>query len=124
MAVYDWDKVEAENVTELYRRKIAVGENLIVARVEAGRGSATRPHSHEHEEMVIVLQGCWRFHLPAGDVVLRANQLLTIPPGVEHSSEVLDDVIAIDVCSPTRRDWITGEDRSLHHDPDQWLWAI
>jgi hypothetical protein len=49
--------------------------------------------------------------------------MLRIPPGMEHGSEVLEDVVAIDVCSPARMDWLTGEDRSLHYD-EQYLWAV
>jgi phosphate starvation-inducible protein PhoH len=50
--------------------------------------------------------------------------VLTIPRGVEHSSEVLEDVVAIDVCTPQRKDWISGEDRRLHAEPDEGLWAV
>jgi hypothetical protein len=50
--------------------------------------------------------------------------MLTITPGVEHSSEVLEDVVAIDVCSPTREDWLSGADRTLHDDSDQCLWGV
>jgi quercetin dioxygenase-like cupin family protein len=74
---------------------------------------------------VIVLTGKWRFHLANGEeVTLGPNQMLSIPPGTEHSSEVLEDTVAIDICTPTRLDWITGEDRFLHRHPDELLWAV
>ncbi len=72
----------------------------------------------------MVLAGSWRFHLPSGDVTLSANQMLWIPPRTEHSSEALEDTIALDICTPIRMDWITGEDQVLHYDPDQSLWAV
>ena len=124
MGFYDWDKMRPEEISELYKRKVALGENLIVARVEVTGGAVTQTHSHEHEEVVIVLKGAWRFHLPTGEVTLRENQMLAISPGVEHSSEALEDTIALDICTPRRVDWITGEDRFLHQDPDQYLWAV
>ena len=71
-----------------------------------------------------MLKGSWRFQLPTESVTLLPNQVLTIPRGVEHSSEVLEDVVAIDVCTPQRTDWITGEDRGLHSDQDESLWAV
>ena len=74
--------------------------------------------------MILVLKGSWRFHLPSGDVTLGVNQMLWIPPGVEHSSEALEDTVALDICAPTRPDWLNGADRSLHYDPDQSLWAV
>ena len=124
MGFYDWDKMMPESISELYTRKVARGDNIVVARVEVMQWAVTQPHTHDSEEVIIVLKGAWRFHLPTGDVTLRANQMLSIPPGVEHSSEALEDTVALDICTPTRLDWITGEDRLLHHDPDECLWAV
>ena len=124
MSFFDWDSVGAENISDCYTRKIALGENISVARIEVLQWAVTQPHSHDCEELIIVLKGEWLFHLPSGDVTLRPNQMLSIPPGVEHSSEAIKDTIALDVCSPARVDWITGEDRHLHHDPDEYLWAV
>jgi quercetin dioxygenase-like cupin family protein len=124
MGFYDWDRMKAEEITELYLRKVALGENITVARVEVKEGAITHSHKHENEEMILVLKGAWRFYLPSGEVTLEANQMLSIPPGVEHSSEALEDTVALDICAPTRPDWLTGSDRRLHHDPDQELWAV
>ena len=124
MGLFDWDSMTPEEITELYRRKVAHGTSMVVARVEAQGGAVTRPHRHESEEIVVVLEGAWRFVLPTGEVTLRANQILSIPPGVEHSSEVLEDTVALDICSPVRPDWVSGEDRFLHHHPDDSLWAV
>ena len=124
MGLYDWDGMKSEEISELYLRKVAVGENIIVARVEVREGAITQPHRHESEEVIMVLKGTWRFRLPGGDVTLTENQMLWIPPGVEHSSEALDEVVALDICSPTRIDWTDGTDRPLHSDPNQYLWAV
>ena len=124
MGLFDWDRMKAEEITDLYRRKVAIGESITVARVEVKEGAVTHPHSHQNEEMILVLSGCWRFNLPSGEVTLGANQMLCIPVGVEHSSEALEDTVALDICAPARVDWLDGADRSLHYDPDQSLWAV
>jgi len=124
MPVYDFNTLQPEHVTDQYNRKMVQGENLSVARLEAARGSTTRAHKHRYEEMIMVLQGSWRFRLPTGEVIVKPNQMITIPAGTEHSSEVLEDVVAIDVCSPAREDWVYGEDRGLRYDPDQSLWGV
>ena len=124
MGFYDWDQMKPEQISDLYKRKLAIGENVAVARVEVMEGAVTQPHSHESEEIVIVLKGAWRFYLPSGEVTLKANQMLSIPPGVEHSSEVLEETLALDICAPARLDWLSGEDRFLHRDPDELLWAV
>ena len=124
MDLCDWEQIKTEQITELYQRKVARGESLTVARVEVKEGAITHPHSHENEEMILVIKGSWRFQLPSGEVTLKADQMLCIPRGVEHSSEALEDTIAIDICSAARADWLSGADQSLHTDPDQSLWAV
>ena len=124
MSVVDFNAAKPQYVSELYRRTIAQGQNLTVAKLEVRKGATTQSHRHQNEEVIVVLKGKWKFHLPTGEIVLGPNQVLTISPGLEHSSEVLDDVVAIDVCTPTREDWIAQEDRILHTDGDQFLWAV
>ena len=123
MFFYDWNELPAEEITEFYRRKIVHGQNLMIAKIEVMQGAVTEPHVHESEELVIVLEGAWRFYLPEGEVTLRANQMLSIPPGIEHASEALEDTVALDVCN-RRPDWDSGEDRFLHRHPDELLWAV
>jgi quercetin dioxygenase-like cupin family protein len=124
MGIYDWNDMPPEAISELYTRRMALGENMTVAMVDVKQWAVTQPHQHESEEVIIVLKGAWRFRLPEGEVVLGPNQMLHIPPGVEHSSEALEDTTAIDICSSRRVDWITGEDRTLHQNPDDFLWAV
>jgi quercetin dioxygenase-like cupin family protein len=124
MDLCDWEKMKSEQITELYERKVARGESLTVARIEVKEGAITHAHSHDNEEMILVLKGSWRFQLPNEVVTLKADQMLCIPRGVEHSSEALEDTVAIDICAAPRADWLTGADQPLHSDPDQSLWAV
>lgn len=124
MRVYDLKTIESEAVNPSYFRTAVFGESMSVAKLEVMKGEVTQPHSHDTEEVIYVLKGSWRFRLPEGDVVLSDDQMLCIPAGVEHSSEVLEDTIAIDVCSKHRPDWRSGQDRILHTNPEQFLWAV
>jgi quercetin dioxygenase-like cupin family protein len=124
MSLYDWNNIMREEVSELYTRRVALGENLTVAMVEVKQWAITQPHRHANEEVIIVLKGAWKFKLPEGEVILGPNQMLQIPPGVQHSSEALEDTTAIDICTAQRVDWVTGEDRFLHQNPDDFLWAV
>jgi len=122
MCFYDLDRMEPEEITPAYLRKVAMGENITVARVEVNRGAITQPHRHANEEVIVVLKGTWCFRLPQGEVMVGSNQMLVIPPGVEHSSEALEDTLALDICVGARSDWVRGEDQPLHN--DQFLWAV
>ncbi|MBI4468500.1 MAG: cupin domain-containing protein [Acidobacteria bacterium] len=123
MDLCDWEQLPAQEVTELYKRKIACLGSTMIARIEVMRGAVTEPHTHDTEEIVMVLEGAWRFFLPDGEVTIRENQMLSIPPGAEHASEALEDTVALDICT-RRPDWLTGEDLFRHRHPDELLWAV
>lgn len=124
MKFYDLNEIKNDEVNSCYLRKAVYGDSLTVAKVEVKEGETTQSHSHDTEEVIFLLKGAWLFHLPDGDVTLRENQLLCIPAGVEHSSEVLEDVVALDICSKYRADWVSGQDKILHSNPEQFLWGI
>lgn len=124
MKYCELDELENADVSPSYLRKIFYGESLTLAKVEVQEGEVTKPHSHESEEIIFVLNGAWTFHLPDGDVTVRNNQLLCIPAGVEHSSEAIEDTVALDICSKLRPDWLSGVDKDLHSNPAHSLWAV
>lgn len=124
MKFYDLNKLESDEVSACYLRQAVYGDSLSVAKVEVQQGEITLTHSHDTEEVIFVLKGSWLFHLPDGDVTLSGNQLLCIPAGVEHSSEVLEDTTALDICSKYRADWLSGQDKILHDNPEQFLWGV
>ena len=124
MKLHDFDAIKNDQISSSYLRKAVYGETLSMAKVEVEQGEMTQPHSHDTEEMIFVISGKWLFHFPDEDVVVGANQTLCIPAGVEHSAEVLEDVVAIDVCANKRPDWISGQDKVLHVNPDGSLWGV
>ena len=65
MGLYDWDRMKAEEISDLYTRKVAIGESFTVARVEVKLGAVTQPHSHENEEVILVLIGSVLWNLVA-----------------------------------------------------------
>ena len=45
--------------------------------------------------------------------MLRAGEMLEIPPHVPHSVEALEDSVAVDLFAPVREDWRRGADAYL-----------
>ena len=113
MTFCDWNQVKAEEVSWRYQRKAVEAGPLAVAMLEVLKGATTYPHAHANEEVVLVLKGAWKFFLPGKEVTLRANQMLWIPAGTEHSSVAMADTLAVDICSSARPDWRTGEDHNF-----------
>ena len=93
-----WDRVVARSVE---------GERLNLAVVELEPSSVVPEHSHENEQLGLVLRGSLTFRV--GDEVrdVEAGATYRIPPNVPH--EVVrtgpEGAIVLDVFAPARADW-------------------
>lgn len=82
-------------------------------RLEAGCSVPT--HTHENEQMALVVSGKMRFGIGAEDaperrtVELGAGEVLHLPPNVPHSADAVESSVVIDVFSPIAEK--TGIDR-------------
>ncbi len=73
-------------------------------------------HQHENEQITYILEGALRFHLGADgaqEVIVRAGEVLTIPPNLPHTAEALEDTLDVDIFDPPRQDWLSGNDQYL-----------
>ena len=48
-------------------------------------------HSHHNEQISMLEQGTLRFVLAGEELILKAGEVLRIPPHVPHSAEALED---------------------------------
>jgi quercetin dioxygenase-like cupin family protein len=86
----------------------------MLARIFLRRGAVVPRHSHRNEQITYVLEGALEFTLDDGEVmVVRAGELLVIPPDVPHQAVALEDTLDLDVFAPPRADWIAGTDAYL-----------
>jgi len=108
-----WDSVELEHLNPLLRRQFVVGEKVMVARVLLKRGCVVPPHSHHNEQVTYILEGALKFGLNGEEVVVRAGEVLCIPPNVPHQAVALEDTVDLDIFTPPREDWIAKTDAYL-----------
>lgn len=94
------------------------GEHVLVQLAWVQPGAERRPHQHDFEQLVIVLEGECDFHV--GDVVhrCRAGSLLRVPPHTMHYIEVVGDqpVFEMDLFAPVRDDYA----HLLDHQRAEW----
>ena len=111
--LHSWNSIPKQEVTAGLLRQFVTASRVTVAKFEMARGCVVPSHSHENEQVSYVISGALQFNVggPGGDVVVvRAGELLQIPPHVPHGVEVLDDAHVIDIFTPIRQDWIDGTD--------------
>ena len=106
-------EIQAEQVTELFSRKFFTGENITMAFLNLKAGCIVPLHHHESEQFSYVVTGSFQFQIGGEEVIVKAGELVQIPPNVPHSAVALEDTSGIDVFSPIRKDWMDGSDDYL-----------
>lgn len=110
---HSWEKVELEALNPLIGRRMLSGAQGTIAHVYLKRGAIVPRHSHVNEQITYILGGALNFILDDGEVLVRAGEVLIIPPGVPHSAEAMEDTDDLDIFIPRREDWINKTDDYL-----------
>lgn len=113
MEHYSWEKMEREVLNPHIWRKIITGEKAMVAQVFIAKGAEVPEHHHESEQITYILEGALEFLIEGRTVVVSAGQVLRIPSHVPHRAVALEDTLDLDIFSPIRQDWLTGQDDYL-----------
>ena len=113
VTLHRWDEMPKQRVTDVIDRRLVTGERMMLAHVYLKKGAVVPRHSHDNEQLTYILEGSLRFSIGddgAEQLVLRAGEVLVIPPNVPHEAEALEDTLDVDVFSPPRQDWLDGTD--------------
>lgn len=108
-----WHTVELEDLNPLLKRQFVVGRDIMVARVLMKKGCIVPLHSHHNEQVTYILEGALKFWVDGKEIVVHADEVLTIPPHMPHRAEAMVDTIDLDVFNPPRADWINKTDQYL-----------
>jgi quercetin dioxygenase-like cupin family protein len=114
--LHRWNDLPREQLKSDIGRRLITGTNMMIAHVYFKKGGEVPVHSHHNEQITYVLEGALRFLLGPGqdqEVIVRAGEVLTIPPHLAHSAVALEDTLDVDIFNPPREDWLDGSDAYL-----------
>jgi quercetin dioxygenase-like cupin family protein len=77
------------------------------------KGCIVPLHSHVNEQLSYILEGALKFYIDGKEIVVRAGEVLTIPPNMPHKAEAMEDTVDLDIFNPPRADWINKTDSYL-----------
>ncbi len=102
-----WSDLTMEDVRAGVRRCGFGGRDALLVMNELRPGMEVRPHSHEHEQLALVLEGRVRFDVEGEVYALGAGEVLLIPGGALHAGEAIGDgpALNLDVFAPPREDY-------------------
>ena len=87
--------------TLVYGDKTSLGEFFLE------KGSIVPTHSHPHEQTGYMISGRMTFIIAGENHNAEPGDSWNIPGNVEHSVEVHEDSVVIEVFSPTREDYLS-----------------
>jgi quercetin dioxygenase-like cupin family protein len=108
-----WGSVELEHLSPLLKRQFVVGENVMIARILLKKGCVVPLHSHHNEQITYILEGALKFIMKDREVIVRAGEVLCIPPNLPHEAVAMEDTVDLDIFTPPREDWIAKTDAYL-----------
>ena len=113
MPHFRWDSMPVEQLSATIGRQMVTGGKAMMARIYLKKGAVVPAHKHESEQITFVLSGALQFEMEGKQIVVRTGEVLLIPSWVVHSAVALEDTDDLDVFSPIRQDWLTGNDQYL-----------
>ena len=113
MKYIPWNQVEREHLNPLIDREMVVGEEIMLARVLMKKGAHVPQHQHHNEQVTYILEGALKFAIDGKEIVVRAGEVLCIPPHMPHEAWALEDTVDLDVFNPPREDWLNKTDDYL-----------
>lgn len=81
------------------------GEKHTLAYWEGKAGTILPIHEHMHEQMTYILSGQLEMEVDGVKHILKAHDVLLIPPHTPHGGRIVEDTKLIDSFSPVREDY-------------------
>jgi len=108
-----WDDIPYEKLNDKFLRKIAYDGKIMIGLTEVAEGYVVPAHSHPNEQTTFVMSGKWRFTIDGKVTDVGPNEMIFIPADVVHTATALESLVAYDIFTPVRADWISGDDSYL-----------
>ena len=105
---YKRDKSGYREIAEgILMKPLVHGERTLLIETNIKKGSAHNLHSHPHEQTGYLVSG--RLMMTIGDerFEVEPGDSWCLPGGVEHSGEILEDSVVIEVFSPVREEYLS-----------------
>lgn len=106
-----WDECAVDRPMAMLERRRVMGERAMVSHVRLMPGCDVPVHSHDNEQISVVVSGRVRFTLGPEATVreLGAGDVLMLPGGCPHGAYALEETLILDVFAPPSA--MTGIDR-------------
>jgi quercetin dioxygenase-like cupin family protein len=113
MNIQTWNTIKEDALNPLAGRKAMHGQMITLARFRFDKGNKVAMHHHPNDQITTVESGSVRMVVGEEECILRAGDMVHVGPDIPHGNEALEDTIIVEIFSPVRQDWVTGDDSYL-----------
>ena len=106
--LYRLDAQPIEQISELLQRQYLSGNNASFVKWTAKKGCFVPLHHHINEQITWITQGVAEAYSQGRKYIIKAGDIMIIPPNIPHEFTFLEDTINIDIFTPARQDWADG----------------
>ena len=104
--LYELDAQPVEQISELLQRQYLSGSNSTFVKWIAKKGAVVPLHHHGNEQITWITEGAAEVYSQGRKYVMKAGDIMIIPPNVPHEFIFIEDTVDIDIFAPGRQDWL------------------
>jgi unsaturated pyranuronate lyase len=93
-------------IKDIDQKTLVYGERTLLGEFRLKKGAILPKHSHPNEQTGYLVSGHMVFIMDDERYDARPGDSWCIPVNVEHSAEILEDSVAVEVFSPVRDDYL------------------
>ena len=106
MKLYNWHEVAVEQLGSGITRQLLTVENMMLAQIFVPQGVIFPAHRMSSEQLTLFVKGSAVYESQNNKIEAHGGDIVHIPAGTEHSDQVVEDTIVLDIFSPPRQDWL------------------
>ena len=104
------DEGYREMAPGVHLRVLAYGASTLMGEFRLSAGYVLPAHTHPHEQTGYLVRGHIRLRIGVEARDMRPGDSWSVPGGVEHSADLIEDSVAVEVWSPIREDLLSAQE--------------
>jgi quercetin dioxygenase-like cupin family protein len=106
--LYQLDAINKEKLSDKITRQYIMGSQAMLVKWTLQKGALITLHFHPNEQVTWITKGSVKVSSQGKEFIVKAGEVIIIPPNVPHEFLALEDTIDIDFFTPVREDWLNN----------------
>lgn len=100
-------------ISGIDQKPLAYGDKTLLVEFHLKKSAVVPVHSHPNEQTGYLISGRMVFLVEGNRYDTKPGDSWCIPANVEHSAEVIEDSVAVEVFSPVREDYLPDKNSNV-----------